>query len=298
MNRYAINFSNKEEWLKIREKFITGTEIPVVMGLSNFESPKELFERKINKIPKLQTEAMGWGLRLEPLVAQEYAKEKGFRLRKPNKIFVNEPIAVTLDYLRDKTIYEIKTSTFWKNEIVGIPKYVYAQVQAQLYATGFPKAYVVALIGGNRLSEFEILPNEDFITEMVDFATKFREALDNNDYTIFENFVESKKEQENQKIDTISLDITTELIDEYVELSNLISQLETRKNEIGDLIKEYCKANNYENITLYDKIEAKKVIREAVDYKTLVNKYIPDKVNEAKKITEYITLRILNGNGK
>jgi putative phage-type endonuclease len=299
MKRYTISYKDKAEWLSIRERFVTGTEIPVIMGLSKFETPKELFERKINKIPKLQTEAMGWGLKLEPLIAKTYAEEKGIKLRKANKIFVCEPIAVSLDYICNKEIYEIKSSSFWKNEINGIPEYIYSQVQAQLFATGFNKAYVIALIGGNKLSEFEILPNDDFINEMLNYAKAFREALDKNDYNLFEEFLQKKIQVANEFVTNYAVEITQDLINEYIEINELIKQLEEQKDTIASKIKDYVTANNIDDTIFYDKIRVTKIERESVDYKALVNKYIPDKVLEAIKKTSYITIKLLSqNNGK
>ncbi len=172
-----IPFKTKEEWLQIRKNYIGSSEVPIILGLSPFESAEHLFNRKLNGLEVAVNEAMEWGLILEDLIAKEYARRKGVRVYKPKFIFHNvyyPHLIASVDYLfKDAdVILEIKNSRFFKNEIFGMPAYVYAQVQTQLLVSGKGKAIVVALVGGNDLREIELLPDSDMFEKIISFIRK------------------------------------------------------------------------------------------------------------------------------
>lgn len=62
-----------EEWFAARAQGITASEIAAVLGVSPYESPFSLYWRKRGVLgEQADTDAMRWGRRLEPLIAEEF----------------------------------------------------------------------------------------------------------------------------------------------------------------------------------------------------------------------------------
>jgi putative phage-type endonuclease len=60
---------------------ISGTEIGSILGLNPYQSPMDLYMRKLGLIdPPVENEAMKWGSAAEHVVARRYAKETGAEL--------------------------------------------------------------------------------------------------------------------------------------------------------------------------------------------------------------------------
>lgn len=63
------------EWHRLRTRGLGGSEIAAVVGLSPWESPYALWQRKAGRIPpQTETPSMGWGKRLEPVIAQAFCE--------------------------------------------------------------------------------------------------------------------------------------------------------------------------------------------------------------------------------
>lgn len=61
------------EWFAARAKGITASEIAAVLGVSPYESPFSVYWRKRGVLgEQADTDAMRWGRRLEPLIADEF----------------------------------------------------------------------------------------------------------------------------------------------------------------------------------------------------------------------------------
>ncbi len=255
-----IPFKTKEEWLQIRKNYIGSSEVPIILGLSPFESAEHLFNRKLNGLEVAVNEAMEWGLILEDLIAKEYARRKGVRVYKPKFIFHNvyyPHLIASVDYLfKDAdVILEIKNSRFFKNEIFGMPAYVYAQVQTQLLVSGKGKAIVVALVGGNDLREIELLPDSDMFEKIIVYTKAFKEAIDKKDYNIFKEFLSVNQDNSLTDMNNVQSDeISENEINKLIEIDKLIKELENEKSRIVDKIKNSYANMEDEKTTLYNKV--------------------------------------------
>ncbi len=65
----------REEWLAARQRGVTATDIPAVLGISPWSSPFSLYWRKAGVLngDDGDTDAMRWGRRLEQPIADEFA---------------------------------------------------------------------------------------------------------------------------------------------------------------------------------------------------------------------------------
>src|SRR3989304_2999103 len=87
MTAYQVVCSadDRTEWLGDRAAGIGASESPVLLGLSTFASIMGLWGQKRGIIPlenDEETDRMRWGLKLEPLVAAEYERQTGRKLRR------------------------------------------------------------------------------------------------------------------------------------------------------------------------------------------------------------------------
>jgi putative phage-type endonuclease len=62
-------------WHEIRRQGVTASEIPVILGLSTWDSPWSLWHRKRGLIIDDDSESAGWGRRLEPVIVQAWAEQ-------------------------------------------------------------------------------------------------------------------------------------------------------------------------------------------------------------------------------
>ena len=75
----------REQWLTIRKLGIGSSDAAVAIGLSPYKCPLSLWlEKTGRKEPDdlSQKEAVLWGIELEPVLAQVYAKRTGYRVRR------------------------------------------------------------------------------------------------------------------------------------------------------------------------------------------------------------------------
>ena len=76
-----------EEWLNWRRKGIGGSEVGAICGLSKYKSAYAIYLSKIDELPyEKQSEQAHFGDVLEEVVAREFARVTGKKVRKKNKM--------------------------------------------------------------------------------------------------------------------------------------------------------------------------------------------------------------------
>lgn len=163
----TIQPDNHQHWLELRTQDLTSTEVSALFGLSPYLGAFELWHRKKNRqIVRIEeTERMKWGSRLEASIAQGAAEERGWTVQ-PHKAYVRLPqlrIGSSFDFLitaPTKALLEVKNvdnnvyARDWIEREGGAaeaPPHIELQVQHQLFVADLPEAYLVALVGGNKL---------------------------------------------------------------------------------------------------------------------------------------------------
>ncbi len=172
-----------------RRKYIGGSDIAVVMGMSRWKTPLKLWLEKTGQAEPddlSQVEAVQLGSELEEFVAQKFAKESGKQVRKQSKMYVHKdyPFMVAhIDRLITGTdeILECKTCGSHKREEWegdGIPREYILQVIWYLGITGKKKAYIAVLIGGQSFKYKTIEFDKELFDVMVDMAKDFWHAVE------------------------------------------------------------------------------------------------------------------------
>jgi putative phage-type endonuclease len=183
------NFVNQSaEWHEARSAGIGGSEVGVIIGVNQWESPFTLWAKKLGKIETqpITSEAAEWGTRLEPAVISKFAdnhaelevfSDVGTWTHKDRTWQIANPDGLIWDG-KEMAILEIKTARYEDDWVNGIPLSYQAQVQWYLQVFGFSKAYVAVLFSGSKYKEFELLAS-DFEQEVnLGAVENFRKYLD------------------------------------------------------------------------------------------------------------------------
>lgn len=170
-----------------RRTFIGGSDAPVIIGLSSWKSPFQLYLEKTGQLesPDIsEIERVRWGVLLEDLVAREFSRRIGLRVRRMNNRAISKEYpwmvaqidraVVGVDaVLECKTTDAAMAPQWGPEESEEIPPMYYTQVQHQLMVTGKEIAYVAVLIGGNNLKIYTIKKNQEFIDALKQAEIKF-----------------------------------------------------------------------------------------------------------------------------
>ncbi len=164
-------FTDREEWLKVREGGIGGSEVATICGLNKWESAYTLWAKKMGLIesPDLSDrEPIEWGNRLESVIIDKFEDmHPELTLLRDVGTYQNtqrpwqraNPDALYITPSGDYGVLEIKTAQFEDDWTDGVPRYYYTQVQWYLQTLGLGEATLAVLFHGNKYREFPILAN-------------------------------------------------------------------------------------------------------------------------------------------
>ena len=249
-----IEYNSKEEWLALRKKLgIGGSEAGSVIGLNPYKGAYTLWAEKTGKIHEFEgnliTEV---GSYLEEFVAQLFTRETDKKVRRKNRILVNDqyPFAFAdVDRLvvGEKALLEIKTTNSFpvmkKIKNKEYPEQWYCQMTHYLAVSGLEKAYLAVLINCRDFKIFELERDEAEIAALMGEEEKFwgmvqtntpppADGLESTSKTITALYPESNTENVNL------YSYQTELA-RYMELSAQIKELEQAKEEAANKVKAF-----------------------------------------------------------
>lgn len=152
---------------------IGGSDVPIIMGLSNFMTPVCLWLQKRGETAPESTESPQayWGNILEDVVRQEFVKRHNVYVEQPGTV-VNDAYPFmrgNIDgfILNENAVLEIKTanqflSHEWGQDDVGIPKRYLVQLAYYCMITNASRGYIAVLIGGQDYREY-IYERDEFL---------------------------------------------------------------------------------------------------------------------------------------
>ena len=157
--------------------------------LHPYKSPLQLWMEKTNRDAELPApdpsddqSPVFWGTVLEPIVAEQYSRRTGHRVRRVNAVLQHPQHAWMLANIDREVlgnpefqILECKTAgihgaKLWRD---GVPEYVQLQVMHQLAVTGKQAADVAVLLGGQELKVFRIARNPEMIAQLIALEHRF-----------------------------------------------------------------------------------------------------------------------------
>ncbi len=72
---------NEQEWLEQRRRVVTATDVPILLGVSQYKSPLQLWAEKVEGEEQAQSTAMEVGLDLQPVLVRKAGKLTGWSAR-------------------------------------------------------------------------------------------------------------------------------------------------------------------------------------------------------------------------
>lgn len=175
----VCSIHDRPRWLAERRKGIGSSDAPAILGLSPYASPLSVYTDKLGLgEERVESEAMRWGRRLEPLVIEAFAAEvdRGCEpnhalLRstaRPWQLATLDAVQVKRDAPRLVGLLEVKTSGYGREDWdEGLPLYVNAQVQHQFSVTGYEWGSVAVLVGGQKLLWVDVERDDRFINDLL-----------------------------------------------------------------------------------------------------------------------------------
>lgn len=176
-----------EEWLNLRKGKITASKLPIIMGISPYQTPLELFEEELGyRPPQTVKKHMEDGLASEN-AARTYFYEKMGIQANPDVVFSEEnPIFMaSLDGISEdrQLILEIKKNNVDFHEMArsgSVVDFHQCQMQAQMYCTGLSMCHYLSYRKGDEI--IVVVPRDDmFIEKMVSAGLDFKRRLDDLD---------------------------------------------------------------------------------------------------------------------
>src|SRR5690606_35289427 len=108
---------SREEWLKERKKGIGGSDASVIVGFNPWKSPFELYiEKTSDEVQEIENEATHWGNVLEDVVAEEFSRRTGKKVRRRTQIFKHKEydwmiVNIDRDVVGERALLECKTTS-------------------------------------------------------------------------------------------------------------------------------------------------------------------------------------------
>ncbi|MED1881184.1 hypothetical protein EDM54_12970 [Brevibacillus borstelensis] len=174
---------DRELWLQYRRKGIGGSDAAAIAGLSKWKSPVAVYLEKIGQTPleENRSEAAHFGTILEDVVAQEFTRRTGQKVKRRNAILQHPEypfMLANVDRLivGEKTGLECKTaSEYLKSEWEGeeIPAPYLIQCQHYMAVTGYDAWWIAVLIGGNKFVHKKIERDEEIIQYLIKLEGNF-----------------------------------------------------------------------------------------------------------------------------
>jgi putative phage-type endonuclease len=264
-----------EDWQEYRTKqtqrlVIGGSEVATVLGIQpSYAKPPFILwlEKTGQREPdKPDNDFIKWGNILEPVIRKQFAIETGFKVYQNNFVLEHDDYPFMIANIdgevqdpnqKGRGVLEIKTTSEYNNkewEGEKVPLAYMAQVQHYLAVTGYNYAYIVVLIGGNKLRKFFIERDEDTINLIIEAEKHFLEMVKNETPPAI-----GGSDHENKYL----ADLYPDPIDEEMSIPQTIENLAGEYHELDKLIKE--SKNRMDAIKNQIKLEGK-------EFKTLKGK--------------------------
>lgn len=181
---------SREEWLEQRRQGIGGSDVAAVLGISKYKSPIALWLEKTGMVESediSDVEAVYWGTTLEDVVAREFERRTGKRVKRKNAMLFHPEhpfMLANVDRLvvGEKAGMECKTAGIYQADKWDgdeIPDAYFLQCQHYMAVTGFKKWYIAVLIAGQRFIWKEIAREDNLIKAIVDQEAAFWRLVEN-----------------------------------------------------------------------------------------------------------------------
>jgi len=173
-----------QDWLNYKSYGIGGSDAGAIAGLNPYSSRLCVYFNKIGE-PTISdhtdtTESMYWGNRLEDIIAEEFSRREGLKVKKCHYILRSSEhpfmIANVDGIVGSEEGLECKTTNAfnkdqWDDD--AIPEMYMAQIQHYMAVTGYEGWWIAVLIGGNHFKYQYVERDEDYIDNLIKLESDF-----------------------------------------------------------------------------------------------------------------------------
>lgn len=203
-----LNPKSEQEWLALRTKDITSTEISALFGLSPYLTKFELWHRKKNNtgLAFESNDRVKWGLRLQDSIAAGLAEDNKWTVRRMDEYIRNPKLRIgsSFDFgviestarsensnisdmieglLEIKNVDALIFKEGWAindDGTIEAPAHIEIQVQHQLLVSERSFAFIGSFIGGNRIEIIKRIPDQQIFEAIIKEAELFWKSIDEN----------------------------------------------------------------------------------------------------------------------
>ncbi|WP_103110543.1 YqaJ viral recombinase family nuclease [Brevibacillus reuszeri] len=172
------------DWLEYRRLGIGGSDAAAICGMSRYKSPMGVYLEKLGELPPVEDNPkMKAGRKLEPVIADWFAEDTGYKVWRQNAIFQHPEHPFMLANI-DRWLpglnagLECKnTSEYCKDDWSGTqaPTEYILQCNHYMAVTGADRWFIVVLIGGWDLQWRVIERDEELIKNLITIEKGFWE---------------------------------------------------------------------------------------------------------------------------
>ncbi len=181
----------RDEWLAARRRGIGGSDLAAILGMDPRRSPLGVYYDKLGQLPDENVgEAAEWGVLLEDVVARQFGRKTGLDVRPSPGILghpdrpwqianVDRLVAPEPDAEPD-ALLEVKTASAFLDDQWDrdgdpeqVPDRAALQVHHYLGVTGFDRAHVAVLIGGQRYRSYLVRRDDELIEHLTSIEAEF-----------------------------------------------------------------------------------------------------------------------------
>lgn len=256
MKRNRKDFESREDWLEARKLGIGASEVATVVGLNPYETPIELWQKKVGIAPeKEETEAMKRGHFCEDAVARWWADRTGREIIQASAtdfMFIDED----KDFLRvspdrtfwlpemtrnddNKGILECKTTNMTVDPD-NVPNWWFCQVQMNLGVAGYTQGSLAWLGYGFEFGYIDIEFVPSFYEMLVEAVDKFwnvnvKQMIEPDPINVRDIATKFKRHIAGKVVE-----VGDDILDAYHELKEVntqLKQLEEQKEELANRMK-------------------------------------------------------------
>ncbi|HTJ53648.1 MAG TPA: YqaJ viral recombinase family protein [Cyclobacteriaceae bacterium] len=173
-----------EAWINLRKTMIGASDTPIVMGVSPWKTPYQLWLEKMDLKADVSNYAMEQGIKLEPEYLEDFNQRKKLDMR-PEVILSEEYdwMMASLDGISScrNYIVEIKNACKEDHAVAKdgyVPKHYYPQVQKQMLVTKLKMAYYYSR-NGDDVVILEVPRDNDYIDKIIIEEQKFYNCMVN-----------------------------------------------------------------------------------------------------------------------
>jgi len=246
----------------LRRNFIGASDAPIIMGLSPWRTPLELYKEKIGLIGSQQeTEPMRQGKIKEEEARKVFENLMGETFN-PMRLFSKEYdwMMASLDGIsKSGGVVEIKCpgeASYKKSKALGIAEMYQCQMQHQMYVANTTEAHYFCYLRENEFHQTILNRDDEFIEEMIKKEIEFWDCVQN------------LREPEYTERDYIHKDDfqLTLLTMELNETRKKIKYYKDQEMKFEERLIEYCEGKN----TKCNGMTLKKVARKgSIDYSSV-----------------------------